>query len=62
MGQEMAKQNNMKFYETSAKNGDNIQEAFEQIARDIIQQIDMDKAKEAQKQPQREHTPSVSLA
>ena len=36
MGEEMARQNNMKFFETSAKTGEGIREAFETIAREII--------------------------
>ena len=36
MGEEMAKQNRMQFYETSAKTGLGINEAFESIAREII--------------------------
>ena len=43
MGEEMAKQNNMKFFETSAKTGEGIKEAFETIARDIIANIDREK-------------------
>ena len=39
-GQEIADQNGMLFYETSAKAGTGIKEAFEAIARDIINQLD----------------------
>ena len=35
-GEEIARQNNMEFYETSAKSGLGINEAFEKIAREII--------------------------
>ena len=36
MGEAVAKDNGMKFFETSAKTGQNINEAFEFIGRDII--------------------------
>ena len=39
MGEAMAKENGMKFFETSAKSGLNINEAFEFIARDIIKNL-----------------------
>lgn len=39
MGEAVAKENNMKFFETSAKSGLNINEAFEFIARDIIKTL-----------------------
>ena len=40
-GEEIAKQNNMAFYESSAKSGEGIKEAFESIARDIIKSLDL---------------------
>lgn len=36
MGEKVAAENNMQFFETSAKAGTGITEAFEFIARDII--------------------------
>jgi|TARA_B110000285_G_C14857303_1_gene482845 small GTP-binding protein len=39
MGEAVARENNMKFFETSAKSGLNITEAFEFIARDIIKTL-----------------------
>jgi GTPase SAR1 family protein len=39
-GREIAQQNGMLFYETSAKSGNNIKEAFESISREIIKHID----------------------
>ena len=51
MGEEMAKQNNMKFFETSAKTGEGIQEAFETIARDIIANIDREKMHKEKAKP-----------
>jgi GTPase SAR1 family protein len=39
-GEEIASQNGMLFYETSAKTGEGIKEAFDAIARDIIKDID----------------------
>ena len=44
-GEEIAKANNMMFYETSAKNGENIKDAFEQISREIIANIDKENSK-----------------
>jgi len=35
-GQEIATQNNIKFYETSAKNNQNINDAFVTLAEDIL--------------------------
>lgn len=39
MGEAVAKEHNMKFFETSAKSGLNINEAFEFISRDIIKTL-----------------------
>ena len=38
-GKELAKQNNFKFYETSAKDSNNINEGFESIIKDILRDI-----------------------
>ena len=38
-GEEMARENNMKFFETSALQGSGINEAFEFIARKIIKNL-----------------------
>ena len=35
-GEELAKENNVKFYETSAQNGDNIDKAFEDLVKDFL--------------------------
>ena len=40
-GEEFARQNNMSFFETSAKSGEGIKEAFESIAREIIKSLDL---------------------
>ena len=39
-GEEIASANKMKFYETSARTGQGIKEAFENIAREIIKGIE----------------------
>lgn len=39
-GEEIAAANGMMFYETSAKSGEGIKEAFEAISREIIKQMD----------------------
>lgn len=39
MGENMAKDNNMSFFETSAKQGTGIKEAFESISRKIIKNL-----------------------
>ena len=39
-GEEIAKTHNMKFYETSARTGDGIKDAFENISREIIKDLD----------------------
>ena len=38
-GQEIATQNNIKFYETSAKNNQNINDAFVTLAEDILSKV-----------------------
>jgi len=38
-GQEMAKENNMQFFETSALQGTGINDAFESISRKIIKNL-----------------------
>ena len=47
MGEEIAKTHNMKFYETSARTGDGIKDAFENISREIIKGLDEKSAKKA---------------
>ena len=41
-GQEVATANNIKFYETSAKNNQNISDAFVTLAEDILTKVSRD--------------------
>ena len=50
-GEEIAKTHNMKFYETSARTGDGIKDAFENISRQIIKDLDAKNAKKAAETP-----------
>ena len=43
-GEAVAKENGMQFFETSAKSGVGIQEAFESIAKAIIEKLESEKA------------------
>jgi len=51
-GQEIAQQNNIKFFETSAKNNSNINEAFMTLASDILRRVP--KEKPVEPTPQRQ--------
>mmetsp|Transcript_8536 Transcript_8536/g.14395 ORF Transcript_8536/g.14395 Transcript_8536/m.14395 type:complete len:105 (-) Transcript_8536:1109-1423(-) len=53
-GEEIAKSNGMEFFETSAKSGLGVNEAFESIARQIVLQLEEQKKKQAHLKQERQ--------